>query len=57
MRIDSHVHGNVSDLEIPTEEYIAQCQEKGVDGVVHISSPERVFESKRKDPPLREDSF
>ncbi len=48
MRIDSHIHGSVSDLKVSPEEYIAQCREKGVDGVVHISSPESVLEAKEK---------
>jgi len=48
MRIDSHAHGTVSDLEATPEEYINQCREKGVERIVHISRPENVFEAKRR---------
>jgi predicted TIM-barrel fold metal-dependent hydrolase len=48
MRVDSHAHGNVSDLTIASEEYINQCRERGVEKIVLISRPEGVFEAKEK---------
>lgn len=48
MRIDSHTHGNVSDLTISPEEYMKQCRERGVEKIVLISRPENVLEAKRR---------
>ena len=48
MRVDSHAHGNVSDLKISPEEYMDQCRERGVEKIVLISQLENVLEAKKR---------
>ncbi len=43
MRIDVHVHGDLSNLKGSPEDYVARCQEKGVERVCLIQSAEEVL--------------
>lgn len=47
MRIDAHVHGDLSRLTIPPEEYAADCRRRGVERVVLIADPGPCMEAYR----------
>jgi len=48
LAVDSHAHGNVADLKVSPQEYMDQCRERGVEGIVLISRPENVLEAREK---------
>jgi predicted TIM-barrel fold metal-dependent hydrolase len=45
MRIDAHVHGDISKLTVSPADYAAQCRKRGVERVVLIANPEPTLEA------------
>lgn len=43
MRVDGHVHGDIAKLEGSPREYADRCRELGIERVVLIEPPERLF--------------
>jgi predicted TIM-barrel fold metal-dependent hydrolase len=43
MRIDAHVHGDISKLQASPAEYVARCRDLGIERIVLIEPPDRLF--------------
>lgn len=50
MRIDAHVHGDLSRLEEAPEEYVKRCRDRGVEKVLLIQDPEPTMAAYRAMP-------
>lgn len=48
MRIDSHAHGSIASLAESSSDYTARCERRGIDGIVLIAEPERLFPAMAK---------
>jgi predicted TIM-barrel fold metal-dependent hydrolase len=45
MRIDAHVHGDLSNLTVSPREYAAECRKRGIERVVLIADPAPTLEA------------
>jgi len=50
MRIDAHVHGDLSRLKVTPREYVEQCRQRRIEKVVLIQDPEPTMEAYRAMP-------